>query len=114
MKHFFLTFSDQEMIYLSFQDILNIGFEIGKYFAEYQMVYTIHLDSNHTYLHVVMNSVSFQNGHKYSDSLSKFNSLCRYLRERFPRFDVHLFQTEHYNALQSYGKDDEGVFRAIE
>ena len=114
LKHFFLTFSDQEMIYLSFQDILNIGFEIGKYFAEYQMVYGIHLDSNHTHLHVVMNSVSFQNGYKYSDGLSKFNGLCRYLRERFPRFEVHLFQSGHYSADDPYTSEKKGIYQILE
>ena len=116
LKHFFLTFSDHEMFYMSFEDILNLGFEVGRFFGEYQLVYAIHLDSNsnHTHLHCVMNTTSFLDGHKYCDGLSKFNALCRYLRERFPRFDVHLFQTEHYNALRPYGKDDQGIFRSIE
>ena len=114
LKHFFLTFSDQEMIYLSFQDILNIGFEIGKYFEEYQMAYAIHLDSNHTHLHFVMNATSFLDGHKYSDGLSKFNALCRYMRERFPKFEVHLFQSGHYSIDDPYTSEKKGVYQMLE
>ena len=79
LKHFFLTFSNHEMLYMSFEDILNLGFEVGRFFGEYQLVYAIHLDSNsnHTHLHCVMNTTSFQDGHKYSDGLSKFNEIGR-------------------------------------
>lgn len=114
LKHFLITFSDNEMIYLDFYEILDLGFEVGKFFGEYQMVYGIHLDSNHTHLHFVMNTTSFLDGHKYSDGLSKFNALYRYLRERFPRFDTHLFQTEHYNALNYYTKEKEGIYQMLE
>lgn len=116
LKHFFLTFSDQEMLHLDFDEILRLGFEVGAFFGEYQMVYAIHLDSssNHTHLHFVMNTTSFQDGHKYSDGLSKFNALCRYLRERYPRFETHLFHTEHYNALSCYTKEKKGVYQMLE
>ena len=114
LKHFILTFSDQEMIYLSFQDILNIGFEIGKYFEEYQMAYAIHLDSDHTHLHFVMNTTSFLDGHKYSDGLSKFKALCRYMRERFPKFEVHLFQSGHYSIDDPYTSEKKGVYQMLE
>lgn len=114
LKHFFLTFSDQEMIYLDLQEILELGFEVGRLFGEYQMVYAIHLDSNHAHLHLVMNTTSFQDGHKYSDGLSKFNALCRYLRERYPRFECRLFQTDHYNALSYYTKEKKGVYQMLE
>ena len=114
LKHFFLTFSDREMLHLDFDEILQLGFEVGKFFGEYQMVYAIHLDSDHTHLHFVMNTTSFLDGHKYSDGLSKFNALCRYLRERYPRFESHLFHTEHYNVLSYYTKEKKGIYQMLE
>ena len=114
LKHFFITFHDWEMLYMGFEDILQLGFEVGKYFGEYQMVYGIHLDSNHVHLHIVMNSVSFIDGHKYSDGLSKFNGLCRYLRERFPRFEVHLFQSGYYSADDPYTSEKKGIYQMLE
>ena len=114
LKHFFITFHDREMLYVGFEDILQLGFEVGKYFGEYQMVYGIHLDSNHVHLHFVMNTTSFLDGHKYSDGLSKFNGLCRYLRERFPRFEVHLFQSGHYSADDPYTSEKKGVYQTLE
>ena len=116
LKHFFLTFSNHEMLYMSFEDILNLGFEVGRFFGEYQLVYAIHMDSNsnHTHLHCVMNTTSFLDGHKYSDGLSKFNGLCRYLRERFPRFEVHLFQSGHYSADDPFTSEKKGVYQMLE
>ena len=114
LKHFFITFHDREMLYVGFEDILQLGFEVGKYFGEYQMVYGIHLDSNHVHLHFVMNTTSFRDGHKYSDGLSKFNALCRYLRERFPRFEVHLFQSGHYSADDPFTSEKKGVYQMLE
>ena len=116
LKHFFLTFSNHEMLYMSFEDILKLGFEVGRFFGEYQLVYAIHMDSNsnHTHLHCVMNTTSFLDGHKYSDGLSKFNGLCRYLRERFPRFEVHLFQSGHYSADDPYTSEKKGVYQMRE
>lgn len=114
LKHFFITFHDREMLYVGFEDILQLGFEVGKYFGEYQMVYGIHLDSNHVHLHFVMNTTSFMDGHKYSDGLSKFNALCRYLRERFPRFEVHLFQSGHYSADDPYTSEKKGIYQMLE
>ena len=99
-----------------FDEILRLGFEVGAFFGEYQLVYAIHLDSdsNHTHLHFVMNTTSFRDGHKYSDGLSKFNALCRYLRERYPRFETHLFHTDYYNALNYYTKEKKGVYQMLE
>ena len=114
LKHFFITFRDREMLYVGFEDILQLGFDVGKYFGEYQMVYGIHLDSNHVHLHFVMNTTSFRDGHKYSDGLSKFNALCRYLRERFPRFEVHLFQSGHYSADDPFTSEKKGVYQMLE
>lgn len=114
LKHFFITFHDREMLYVGFEDILQLGFDVGKYFGEYQMAYGIHLDSNHVHLHFVMNTTSFMDGHKYSDGLSKFNALCRYLRERFPRFEVHLFQSGYYSADDPYTSEKKGVYQTLE
>ena len=114
LKHFFITFHDREMLYVGFEDILQLGFDVGKYFGEYQMAYGIHLDSNHVHLHFVMNTTSFMDGHKYSDGLSKFNGLCRYLRERFLRFEVHLFQSGHYSADDPYTSEKKGVYQTLE
>lgn len=114
LKHFFITFHDREMLYVGFEDILQLGFDVGKYFGEYQMAYGIHLDSNHVHLHFVMNTTSFMDGHKYSDGLPKFNGLCRYLRERFPKFEVHLFQSGHYSIDDPYTSEKKGIYQMLE
>lgn len=51
LKHFMISLSNGEMAELDFHDLMKLGFEIGKVFGEYQMVYCIHLDSDHTRIH---------------------------------------------------------------
>ena len=70
LKHFLLTFSHEEMMHLDFKDLLELGFQVGKVLERYQIVYCIHLDSDYIHMHFVMNTVSFEDGKKYSDGLA--------------------------------------------
>lgn len=113
LKHFIVSFTDSEMGTLDFTDLINLGFEIGKCLQDYQMVYSIHLDSNHTHMHFVMNTVSFLDGHKYGDGLSGFKRICTHLKEIFPKSRVGLFQTDSYNLFNPYTQDKKGVFQDL-
>lgn len=108
LKHFIISFSDSEMAILDFDDILNLGFQVGLFFREYQMVYGIHLDSGHIHMHVVMNTVSFIDGHKYSGGITQFSGLCRHLRVLFPKFRTQLYCTERYNYSNPYTQQKKG------
>lgn len=91
LKHFILSFSDQEMLYLNFEDLLHLGFQIGNFLKEYQLVYGIHTNTEHIHMHFVMNTVSFLDGHKYADGLYTFRKMCSFLAAYYPRFSVQLY-----------------------
>ena len=110
LKHFFITFSNDEMGTLDFEDILKLGFQTGQLFREYQMVYGIHLDSGHVHMHCVMNTVSFLDGHKYSDGLAMFNRLRSMLAVAFPAFQTNLLFTERYDYNNPYTPEKCGRF----
>lgn len=96
LKHFIVSFSNGEMAELDFQDLMKLGFEIGKVFGEHQIVYCIHLDSDHTHIHFVMNTVSFLDGRKYSDGLVGFLRVKQLLEEKYPKFQTELYFREKY------------------
>ena len=86
LKHFLLTFSHEEMMHLDFKDLLELGFQVGKVLERYQIVYCIHLDSDYIHMHFVMNTVSFEDGKKYSDGLVGFQRIKDFLEKRFPKW----------------------------
>lgn len=113
LKHFFITFSDDEMGYLDFEEIMALGAEAAKLFGEYQMVWALHLDSNHVHLHLVMNTTSFVDGHQYSDGLAGFQRLCELLKKRHPRFPVLLNHTRPYSKEDPFVEADRGEFQRL-
>lgn len=96
LKHFLLTFSHEEMIRLDFKELLELGFQVGKVLERYQIVYCIHLDSDHIHMHFVMNTVSFEDGKKYSDGLVGFQRVKDFLEKRFPKWKTQLIFREVY------------------
>lgn len=96
LKHFLLTFSHEEMVHLDFKDLLELGFQVGKILERYQIVYCIHLDSDYIHMHFVMNTVSFEDGKKYSDGLVGFQRVKDFLEKRFPKWKTQLIFREVY------------------
>lgn len=96
LKHFLITFSHEEMMHLDFKDLLELGFQVGKVLERYQIVYCIHLDSDYIHMHFVMNTVSFEDGKKYSDGLVGFQRVKDFLEKRFPKWNTQLIFREVY------------------
>lgn len=96
LKHFLLTFSHEEMMHLDFKDLLELGFQVGKVLERYQIVYCIHLNSDYIHMHFVMNTVSFEDGKKYSDGLVGFQRIKDFLEKRFPKWNTQLIFREVY------------------
>ena len=108
LKHFFITFSLDEALRIDLDQVLDLGFQVGRLFQEYQLVYAVHLDGSHLHLHCVMNAVSFLDGHKYSDGLAGFWKLKTMLNQKFPKSDIGLYRSypnSEYNTY-SFTSDD--------
>ncbi len=90
LKHFIISFCNRELLSLDFNDLLSVGFRTGTFFKEYQLVYGIHLDTQHVHMHCVMNTVSFRDGHKFCDGLKAFYGLCCFLNKEYPNLHTYL------------------------
>lgn len=113
LKHFFITFSHEETLYMDFDEMMLVAFEVAKLFGEYQMVYGLHLDGSHVHVHIVMNTTSFIDGHQYSDGLSGFMKVCGMLKKMYPRFPVHLCQTRAYTAENPFKNADRDHYQVL-
>ena len=88
LKHFFITYSHEETMYIDFDEMMLAAFEAAKLFQEYQMVYGLHLDGSHVHVHIVMNTTSFMDGHQYSDGLSGVMKVCGMLKKKYPQYSI--------------------------
>ena len=102
LYHFLITFSTREAFRITVDDMLDIGFQIGKMFRDFQLVCGVHFDTDHLHLHLVMNTVSFVDGHKYAQGLTGFWNVKRMLQKRFPDSDVGIYQSFPDLELNKY------------
>lgn len=74
LHHFIISFSPYELHNPALA--YRIAYECAGFFApEYQVVYAVHEDSHHLHIHIVINSVSYVDGHKYRGSKEEFYEL---------------------------------------
>lgn len=76
---------------------MEIADEIVKRFNEYQCVYALHKDTGTRHLHIVMNSVAYTNGKKFSQGPEDLN-----------RFKLHcndILQKHHFDIIRTGAKD---------
>jgi len=75
---------------LSDIDYLELAREIAEYFHGYQSLYAVHKDTYHPHIHLVINSVNFISGNKFSQSkldLNRFRAECNNILSK-RRFDI--------------------------
>lgn len=108
LKHFIISYSHEEAMFVDFEEMLQTAFEAAKLFKEYQMVYGLHLDGSHVHVHIVMNTTSFKDGHQYSDGLSGFMNVCSMLKKKYPQYPVNLCQSRYFTYDAPYTDADRG------
>ena len=76
LHHFILTFDSSlnESYELIMKIARSIAFEIGKL---YQIVYSVHEDTEHIHIHFVFNAVSFVTGKKYHGGKTEYGELIQ-------------------------------------
>lgn len=88
LRHFFLSFLPSEVD--DPRTANAIGLSILKFFeSEYQAVYAVHEDAANINIHIVINSVSYVDGHRYYGTKKEFYALMDYLRKALYRFGVN-------------------------
>lgn len=113
LKHFFITYSHEEAMYIDFDEMILAAFEAAKLFGEYQMVYGLHLDGSHVHVHIVMNTTSFMDGHQYSGGLSGFMKVCGMLKKKYPQYRVNLCQTRPYTTKEPFTDADREEYEVL-
>lgn len=113
LKHFFITYSHEEAVFVDFDEMLGTAFETAKLLGEYQMVYGVHLDGSHVHVHIVMNTTSFLNGRQYSGGLSGFMKVCSMLKKKYPHYNVKLCQTRLYTPKEPFTHIDREEYEML-
>ena len=113
LKHYFITYSHEEAMYIVFSEMMLTAFEAGELFETYQMVYGLHLDGSHVHVHIVMNTTSFMDGHQYSDGLSGFMKVCGMLKKKYPQYPVKLCQTRPYTVQEPFTAADREEYEML-
>lgn len=86
LRHMILSFGPKENIDL--HSARDIAYQIAAYYGHsYQIIWACHTDSNCLNVHLVMNTVSYQNGIKYDGS----------------KADYYRFQNHVNGVLKQYG-----------
>lgn len=108
LLHFIIAFTHQEAFRISVDEVLELGFQIGILFSDYQLAYAVHMDSSRLHLHCILNTVSFVDGHKYSDGLAGFWRLKTMLQTQFPKSDIGIYRSFPNSKINtfSFSKED--------
>lgn len=76
------------------------------------VVYALHMDSAHCHLHLVVNSVSFEDGKKHFSGFHDLFPVRDFLQECFPRSNVHIYQSFPDSDVNRFGcSDDDELLR---
>lgn len=113
LKHFFITYSHEEAMYIDFNEMMLTAFEAGEEFKTYQMVYGLHLDGSHVHVHIVMSTTNFITGYQYSDGLSGFMIVCGMLKKKYPQCRVKLCQTRPYTPKEPFTDADSEEYEVL-
>ena len=54
---------------------MEIGYIVAGYFTGWQIVFGIHTNEEHLHIHFVMNTVSYENGLKFSYGIREFQDI---------------------------------------
>lgn len=86
VRHFILSFGPSE--HIGYERAMKLGFDICRYYRDYQSVYGLHEDTAHQHLHFAVNTVSFETGKMYSEGVSDWHCLRGYIQGLLPKWYV--------------------------
>ncbi len=86
LNHYIFSLSSPEENQITINELLSFGAVFSRFLHEFQTVYAVHANTHHLHLHVVMNTVSFLSGRKYSSGFIPLLQFRDFLRHQYPRF----------------------------
>ena len=92
-KHFIQSFNPEDQLNPS--QAHQIGYEMAqKAFPGYEVLVTTHTDKDHLHNHLIVNSVSFENGSKYRQSISELQEIKELSNRICEREGLHVMSKE--------------------
>ena len=88
LRHFIISFEPAEV------SALTVAYDIAKriaafFFGEYQTVFAVHEDKPHLHIHIVINSVSYTDGHRYYGKRQEFNAFKSYIKQVLADYGIY-------------------------
>ena len=87
LRHFIISFYPDE---LNDPAIANeIAKEFMVFFSnDYQTIYAVHQDKPHLHIHIIINSVSYVDGHRYYGTRAEFKSMQKYMQNVLKKYGI--------------------------
>lgn len=88
LRHFIISFEPTEVTEPT------VAYDIAKriaafFFGEYQTVFAVHEDKPHLHIHIVINSVSYTDGHRYYGKRQEFNAFKSYTKRVLADYGIY-------------------------
>lgn len=101
---------------LSNDDYLEIGRRIAKYYYDkgYQVIISLHLDTDTRHLHLMVNSVNYLTGKKFSQSKSDLNRLKLHCNRIFADYGLDQIRQSDDSMLEAVAHDLSEGFDCLE
>lgn len=108
-EHFVLSLETNNKA--DYKECMTVGYEIADYFSDFQIAFAVHKDTNNRHIHFVVNSVSYKDGHKFSQGpgeLIEFKTYCNEILHKH-NFDIVRMKTyeicdnELYSIYDGFG-----------
>lgn len=89
LRHFIISFDPAEV------SEPMIAYDIAEqisafFFSEYQTVFAVHEDKAYLHIHIVINSISYIDGHRYYGKREEFNAFKAHVRNILKRYGVNI------------------------
>lgn len=88
LRHWILSFEPEEQVSLEVANQIAMGI-IAFFGTEYQAVYAVHEDKPHLHIHVVSNSISYVDGHRYQGKHEEFHRFERHLKHLLRPYKIY-------------------------
>lgn len=79
--HLILSFSKEEMEFIGLREAMEIGYYVANYFRKWQIVFSVHTNTDVLHIHFVINTVSYEDGLKISIGIPELQELRRKIGE---------------------------------
>ena len=115
LRHWVITFEERELQAAEkrlpglnrWQVLLQLAYELTAYYADrYQVVFAVHGDHGAGHLHVVMNTVSYVDGLKFSGSKSEYYAYQDYAKGVAARYGFHIYTVPDQTARKGIHHDE--------